>query len=267
MCRGPRPARTTHSAIVAALASLSIPTGRPNRSCIRSRKSRSASGRFVEKTARPRTWSTVEGIPNPSAATPSSLRNSSTAASSLESSSACDETGVGCSTRRSTRLSRSTTQARILVPPRSTPMTEVVSTGTATITRRMTPAGGEKPYRVYRGGRIKGKVPTLTREQRTRTLEREGRTKRRAKGRVEDGRPKRIRTGLPWYRRWSWKRWLVIGIATLFTLCLIWGIASYFSFRSGVIAANDRLPKGVKKALTHQDGLLLSHSTNILLLG
>jgi len=131
----------------------------------------------------------------------------------------------------------------------------------------MTPAGGEKPYRVDRGGRIKGKVPTLTREQRTRTLEREGRTKRRAKGRVEDGRPKRIRTGLPWYRRWSWKRWLVIGIATLFTLCLIWGIASYFSFRSGVIAANDRLPKGVKKALTHQDGLLLSHSTNILLLG
>jgi LCP family protein required for cell wall assembly len=131
----------------------------------------------------------------------------------------------------------------------------------------MTPTGGEKPYRVYRGGRIKGKVPTLTREQRTRTLERDSRVKRRAKGRIEDGRPKRLKTGRPWFRRWSWKRWLVIGIASLFTLVLIWGIASYFSFRSGVSAANHRLPKSVAKALTHQSGMLLSHSTNILLLG
>jgi len=48
---------------------------------------------------------------------------------------------------------------------------------------------------------------------------------------------------------------------------VIWGIASYFSFRSGVEAANKRLPKSAKKALAPQSGWLLSNSTNILLLG
>ena len=59
----------------------------------------------------------------------------------------------------------------------------------------------------------------------------------------------------------------MIGFASVFTLVLIWGIASWFSFRSGVLAANDRLPKSVEAALVHQNGLLLSHSSNILLLG
>ena len=59
----------------------------------------------------------------------------------------------------------------------------------------------------------------------------------------------------------------MIGFASVFTLILIWGIASWFSFRSGVLAANDRLPKRVDAALVHQDGLLLSHSSNTLLLG
>jgi LCP family protein required for cell wall assembly len=97
-------------------------------------------------------------------------------------------------------------------------------------------------------------------------MERDGRASLRREPKLEDGRPRRPR-GRPWYRRWSWKRWLVIGVASLFTLCLIWGIASWFSFRSGVIAANKRLPKTVKAALAKQDGLLLSHSSNILLLG
>jgi polyisoprenyl-teichoic acid--peptidoglycan teichoic acid transferase len=125
----------------------------------------------------------------------------------------------------------------------------------------MPPSGEEKPYRVYRGGRVKGGVPTLAREQRTKAMRRDGRRMRR------DDEPPRVRPHRRWYRRWSWKRWLVIGFASAFTLILIWGIASWFSFRSGVIAANHRLPKRVKATLTHQDGLLLSHSTNILLLG
>jgi LCP family protein required for cell wall assembly len=134
----------------------------------------------------------------------------------------------------------------------------------ATITRRMASSGGEKPYRVYRGGRLKGGVPTLAREQRTKATARDGRRRLR-RDEPEDGRPRRPTKR--WYRRWSWKRWLVIGFASFFTLALIWGIASWFSFRSGVIAANHRLPKRVKAALAKQDGLLLSHSTNILLLG
>lgn len=59
----------------------------------------------------------------------------------------------------------------------------------------------------------------------------------------------------------------MIGFASFFTLVLIWGIASWFSFRSGVLAANHRLPKSVKAVLAKQDGLLLSHASNILLLG
>ena len=129
----------------------------------------------------------------------------------------------------------------------------------------MPPSGEEKPYRVYRGGRLKGGVPTLARDPPTRAWAPAGRRRlRRPHG--PDGRGP-IRPPKPWYRRWSWKRWLVIGIASFFTLVLIWGIASWFSFRSGVIAANDRLPKRVKAALVQQDGLLLSHQSNTLLLG
>ena len=127
----------------------------------------------------------------------------------------------------------------------------------------MPPSGEEKPYRVYRGGRLKGGVPTLAREQRTRAVERDGRRLRRGDALPDRGlrKPKR------WYRRWSWKRWLVIGFASVFTLVLIWGIASWFSFRSGVIAANHRLPNRVEAVLNKQSGLLLSHTSNILLLG
>jgi polyisoprenyl-teichoic acid--peptidoglycan teichoic acid transferase len=129
----------------------------------------------------------------------------------------------------------------------------------------MPPSGEEKPYRVYRGGRLKGGVPTLAREQRTKAMERDGRRRLR-RGQDPHGRGP-IVPRKPWYRRWSWKRWLVIGIASFFTLVLIWGIASWFSFRSGVSAANDRLPKRVAAALNKQDGLLLSHQSNTLLLG
>src|SRR5262245_2354737 len=114
----------------------------------------------------------------------------------------------------------------------------------------MPPSGEEKPYRVYRGGRLKGGVPTLAREQRTKAVQRDGRRRLRL-GSEPDGRgPRPPRTR--WYRRWSWKRWLVVGFASFFTLVLIWGIASWFSFRSGVLAANDRVPNRVKAALNHQ---------------
>jgi polyisoprenyl-teichoic acid--peptidoglycan teichoic acid transferase len=129
----------------------------------------------------------------------------------------------------------------------------------------MPPSGEEKPYRVYRGGRLKGGVPTLAREQRTKAIERDGRRRLRRDDDPSGRGP--IRPGKRWYRRWSWKRWLVIGFASFFTLVLIWGIASWFAFRSGVIEANHRLPNRVRAALNKQDGLLLSHSSNILLLG
>ena len=50
-------------------------------------------------------------------------------------------------------------------------------------------------------------------------------------------------------------------------LLLIWGAAGYLSVRSGVKAANGRLPAGTASALQPDNGLLLSTPTNILLLG
>jgi polyisoprenyl-teichoic acid--peptidoglycan teichoic acid transferase len=112
-------------------------------------------------------------------------------------------------------------------------------------------ATGEKPYRVYRGGRTKGRVP-LERPQTRR--DRNGRLPREPKVR----RPR---------RRWSWKRRIGVGLIVLIVFTVIWAIAGYLSFRSGVEKANARLDKSVPAVLAKQNGLLLSHATTILLLG
>jgi LCP family protein required for cell wall assembly len=109
----------------------------------------------------------------------------------------------------------------------------------------------EKPYRVYRGGRVKGKVP-LERPQ-TRP-QRDGRSPRQPKIR----RPR---------RRWSWKRRIGIGVLVLLLLTIAWAIAGYLSFRSGVEKANARLDQAGRPALADQGGLLLSNPSTILLLG
>ncbi|MGB2953199.1 MAG: LCP family protein [Gaiellaceae bacterium] len=115
---------------------------------------------------------------------------------------------------------------------------------------------GEKPYRVYRGGRVKGKVPTLPRPE-----------KREAK---PDGARRFRYTGpgaAPRGPRWSWRRWLLVGILVLFLLFFVWALSSYLAFRGGVKDANKRLPASAKSALAGDGGLLLTHSTDILLLG
>jgi LCP family protein required for cell wall assembly len=112
-------------------------------------------------------------------------------------------------------------------------------------------ATGEKPYRVYRGGRTKGKVPLERPQARP---DRNGRTPRQPKVR----RPR---------RRWSWKRRIGVGLIVLFVLAIVWGIAGYLSFRSSVEKANKRLDRSVPSVLAKQSGLLLSHATTILLLG
>jgi polyisoprenyl-teichoic acid--peptidoglycan teichoic acid transferase len=112
-------------------------------------------------------------------------------------------------------------------------------------------ATGEKPYRVYRGGRVKGRVP-LERPQ-TRP-DRNGREPRQPKIR----KPR---------RRWSWRRRIGVTLLVLLVLIVVWSIAGYLSFRSGVRKANARLDQSVPAVLTKQDGLLLSHSSTVLLLG
>jgi LCP family protein required for cell wall assembly len=101
-------------------------------------------------------------------------------------------------------------------------------------------ASEEKPYRLYRGGRVRGKVPRLE--------------------------PKRTGPRLPRIRLKPNRRWwkLVPAILALFLLLVIaWTLASYFEFRDGVSAANKRLNPRVRQALDDQHG----DATNILLLG
>ncbi len=118
-------------------------------------------------------------------------------------------------------------------------------------------ASGEKPYRVYRGGRDKGKVP-LTRSDREKRHA--VRSDGRAPGRIVE---KRRRLWLGWSRR----RWTLVGVLGLVVLFLAWGAAGYLSVSSGVSAANARLPKGVRPVLAPDNGLLYSNPTTILLLG
>jgi polyisoprenyl-teichoic acid--peptidoglycan teichoic acid transferase len=119
-------------------------------------------------------------------------------------------------------------------------------------------ATGEKPYRVYRGGRVKGRVPLERRER-----ERQARAQR-------DGRaPQQPRIRRP-RRRWGWRRRIGVGLLVLFVLIVIWSIVGYLSFRSGVAKSNDRMEKespGIDRVLNSQGGLLLSKPTSILLLG
>jgi len=115
-------------------------------------------------------------------------------------------------------------------------------------------ASGEKPYRTYRGGRQKGKVPLP------------GRERRRTSGPPPQRHDVRRRPR----REWSGKRialWTVVG---LILLLIVWSVAGYFAVRSGVGDANNRLQStapGIDTVLHHQNGLLMSNSSNILLIG
>jgi LCP family protein required for cell wall assembly len=111
-------------------------------------------------------------------------------------------------------------------------------------------ARGDKPYRVYRGGRAKGKAPLQP--SRGRILDQDGRG---------DGKPSKPK------RRWGVGRWLAFGLLLLLVTVVAWSLLSFFAVRKGVRAANERLDPEVRGVLTRQDGLLLSQPTTILLLG
>ncbi len=122
-------------------------------------------------------------------------------------------------------------------------------------------AAGEKPYRVYRGGRAKGKVPLQGRP------DRDGKPQRRGGGGPSE--PRREVKRRP-RRRWSWKRRIGVALLVVVVLLIGWAAAGYFAVRGGVSDANARLDKqapDARAALSGQNGLLLSNPTNILLLG
>ena len=113
-------------------------------------------------------------------------------------------------------------------------------------------AEGQKPYRVYRGGRAKGKVPLVRRTE-------ADRRDRNGAG------PKPLEPGGK--RRVRWGRIVAIAIPSLVLLIVLWTVLGYLSVRRGVEDANKRLPASVAAALTPQDGLMLTNPSQILLLG
>jgi LCP family protein required for cell wall assembly len=127
----------------------------------------------------------------------------------------------------------------------------------------MASPGGEKPYRRYRGGRVKGRVPTAAPPQQP---PRGPRT-----GRDQDGRrPYRgpgARPSVRPARRIRWPREIGIAIVLSLLFFIFWGLLGYLTFRDGVSAANKRLPKTAETALRPDTGALISNSTSILLLG
>ena len=130
----------------------------------------------------------------------------------------------------------------------------------ATIRRRMAWTGGEKPYRLYRGGRVKGRVPTVAPRKPPPREPRNGRGGKepfRGPGPKKARRPRRI--------RWGREIGIAIGVVILFFV--VWGALGYLSFRSGVSDANKRLPATAREALAPDKGALFSNPTTILLLG
>ena len=114
-------------------------------------------------------------------------------------------------------------------------------------------AGEQKPYRVYRGGRVKGKVPPPARPARSARGDGDGRVDYAGPGARQ--------------RRPRWGRRIGVAILLLLVLLIVWAVASYLAVRNGVTAANDRLDGRAQAALAEQDGMLLSTPTTILLAG
>src|SRR4051812_20869256 len=116
-------------------------------------------------------------------------------------------------------------------------------------------AGEEKPYRVYRGGRTKGKVPAPARPERASRRPADG-DARRYRG------PSGGRAARPRRRR----RWILIGVVVFFPLVLVWRVTGFLASRGGGGAANERLDANAKLALNAQSGMLPPPPPTTLLL-
>ena len=125
----------------------------------------------------------------------------------------------------------------------------------------MASPGGEKPYRLYRGGRTKGRVPTVGRPEKAPPRprpDRDGRRRYRGPGpKPSARRPRQIR----------WGREITIALVLIVLFFLVWGAIGYLVFRNGVSDANKRLPRTARTALAADGGSLFSTPSAILLLG
>jgi LCP family protein required for cell wall assembly len=127
-------------------------------------------------------------------------------------------------------------------------------------------ASEEKPYRVYRGGRDKGKVPLARRDRESRRARRSGGPVPGSGGGKITRKGDRPRRSRLWFG-WTWRRWTLVTILLLILLFVVWGIAGYLAVESGVSAANKRVPAKVRATLAPDSGSLYDSPTNILLVG
>jgi LCP family protein required for cell wall assembly len=104
-------------------------------------------------------------------------------------------------------------------------------------------AEGQKPYRRYRGGRKKGKVPLQSTPRETPS-------------------PRTPRT-----RRRRWWLWALVTLIGLVLLAALWGVLGFLSFSRGVEQANERLPGAARAALADRGGSLLPEPTTVLVMG
>ena len=99
-------------------------------------------------------------------------------------------------------------------------------------------AEGDKPYRRYKGGRVKGRVP----------LDRGKRPAPSATAKTPPG-PRKPR---------RWGRWIALTLVGLLVFLLLWGVLGYLSFARGVDDANERLPRRAERQLVRESGSMLS---------
>ena len=259
----PRPAPIFHSAIAAAFASLSIATGRPCRSRIRSRRSTSSSGTFTE--AMGPAGALVDAGRDPDAertpsgsgsATPRHRRPARRAAPpGTRRSCRPLEPRLDRTLRRDDRnegLRPSDVDADDSAQP-CAPRAATV----ATIRRRMASPGGEKPYRLYRGGRegpgANGRRPE---SRRPGASARTGRRERLPRpGPEASHSPRRGRS--------AGAARSAIALVLVVLFFVVWTVLGYLTVRSGVSdcqqAACRRRPRRV---LAPDKGSLLSNSTH-----
>lgn len=114
-------------------------------------------------------------------------------------------------------------------------------------------ARGEKPYRVYRGGRAKGSVPLRRR------IEPPARATPLRTRPVPPAEPDVRRR-----RRGGWGRRIGVLLFFLALLLVVWGVASYLALSRAVDDANRRLGA---VPVDQERGLLMSEASTTLLLG
>ncbi|HEY8192483.1 MAG TPA: LCP family protein [Gaiellaceae bacterium] len=118
----------------------------------------------------------------------------------------------------------------------------------------------DKPYRVYRGGRATGGVPTLPRLPKPKGREKSTRRAEPPRRYAGPGPAKRP-------RRWGTGRIVFLSVLALVLLVIGWTIAGFLAVRSGMKEANARLGERAKAQLAPTDGWMLSKPATTLIIG